>query len=98
MPKADDYFRTLRPIPVVVVYVWDAPFTSGRDVVLPADLLICLNADIPAGAVDAACRPLQYEAWEPVLVEEWVRGTRGYVGFHCVISLAALHNDCTLLP
>jgi hypothetical protein len=65
---------------------------------LPANLLISLLRDVPAGAVDAACRPVQYEAWEPVLVEEWVCGTPGYVGFHCVISLAALENDCALLP
>ncbi len=94
VPKENDYVRTVRPSPVIVVYSWDAPFTSGQDAELPAEVLVSIVGDILPGAEAASCRPVHYEKWEQVLVEESVRASSGYVGYTVVIPLSAFENDC----
>lgn len=93
-PKAGDVFRSLRPIDVIVMTNWRAPFTGGNAGVLPANERFRVSFDPPATATAVHCVVERYDELHASLVPASTRISEGYAGYDVVISFESLRRDC----
>ena len=87
-------YETLREFDAGCLQSYLAPFTGGSHVTVPAGLVFEIAADVPPGATAANCRPVDYEFYEDVFVDESVRADGRYAGYGLCISLSRIDKDC----
>jgi len=72
-----------------------APYSLGEQILLPAGLELELDGEVPADASAIRARPVEYAAWEPLLVPGSVRSSGKYDGYSLVIDRHLLDTRCT---
>src|SRR5687768_5536369 len=88
-------YRTTKPVPVIAMTSWAAPFTGGYDRVLPAGETFTVAIDPPDSATAACCNPDNYRRLQRELiplsdrVQFWI-----YAGFYLCISLREIQENC----
>ena len=94
MVREGERYRTKKPLKVIALTSWRAPFTGGSEGVLPqGEEFVVLNDPIE-GATAVCCEPVRYEAMHSIFVHEQERRDPRYRGYHLSIDLGVIEKEC----
>jgi hypothetical protein len=94
---AGQHYRATKPVDVIALTHWSAPFTGGYDVVLPAGEVFEIIHDPVPGATAVGCRPLRYADLEVSFIPPDDRNARKYGGYSLTIPVAFIRESAELV-
>lgn len=94
MIKKGERYRTKRPLKVIAMTSWVAPYTGGAHALLPAGEEFIVSNDPVQGAKAVYCDPVRYEELHSRFVSTKDRKNNKYCGYYLCIQLAAIRRSC----
>jgi len=91
---AGQKFRTDTEIDTLCLTSYLAPYTGGCEVTLPVGFEFEIMHDPVEGAPGVGCLALDYDRYEKLLVPTHERADGKYSGYHIVMMLTAISNQC----
>ena len=96
--KEGDKVTFLEAVPLGAMVSWQAPITTGHEIVVPAGTKATVSGDSVPSADAFVCVPDEYDIFGADHVPEHTARSEGYSGYYLVVMKSAVGKSVALNP